>query len=121
MHKSGIVLITGASTGIGRDAAVALAKREPKLVVFAGVRSKDAGKAIEGVKLENLKPLALDVTSEGSVGSAYKAITKEMGKRGLPFVGLVNNAGIAHVCACVWALVSCAPCLIDSFGSINGL
>lgn len=98
MHKSGVVLVTGASTGIGHDAALALAKKEPKLLVFAGVRSKEAGKAIDALGLENLKPLALDVTSDKSVDSAHKAIAKEMAQRGdLPFVGLVNNAGVSAV------------------------
>jgi NAD(P)-dependent dehydrogenase (short-subunit alcohol dehydrogenase family) len=105
VHKAGVVLVTGASTGIGRDAALALAKREPKLLVYAGVRSKDAGKAIEALNMENLKALTLDVTSDKSVDGAYKAIAKEMQARGLPFVGLVNNAGIAAVRACVYACV----------------
>lgn len=101
MHHSGVVLVTGASTGIGRDAAVALAKKEPKLLVFAGVRSSSSAKAIEALKLPNLKPVSLDVASDRSVDGAYKAITKEAAKRGLPFVGLVNNAGIAAV-SWVW-------------------
>lgn len=97
MHKAGVVLVTGASTGIGKDAAVALAKREPKMVVFAGVRSRDAAKGIENLKIGNLKAVTLDVTSDGSVNGAYKAVTKEMEKRGLPFVGLVGNAGVSAV------------------------
>lgn len=112
VHKSGVVLVTGASTGIGHDAALALAKKEPKLLVFAGVRSKEAGKAIDALGLENLKPLTLDVTSDKSVDSAYKAIAKE--SRGLPFVGLVNNAGVSAVrasCLPLWLGGWRYPCL----------
>lgn len=101
MHKAGVVLVTGASSGIGKDAAVALAKREPKMVVFAGVRSNSAAKELEGLKMENLKAVTLDVTSDRSVDGAFKMITKEMDKRGLPFIGLIGNAGVSAV-GLVW-------------------
>jgi hypothetical protein len=39
VHTKGGVLITGASTGIGRDAAVALASKQKGFVVYAGVRN----------------------------------------------------------------------------------
>jgi NADPH:quinone reductase-like Zn-dependent oxidoreductase len=39
VHTKGGVLITGASTGIGRDAAVALASKHKGFVVYAGVRN----------------------------------------------------------------------------------
>lgn len=97
VNKAGVVLVTGASSGIGKDAAVALANREPKMVVFAGVRSNSAAKELEGLKIDNLKAVTLDVTSDGSVNGAYKAISKEMDKRGLPFIGLVGNAGVSAV------------------------
>lgn len=38
-HTTGGVLVTGASTGIGRDAAITLATKEPGLIVYAGVRN----------------------------------------------------------------------------------
>ena len=45
VHTKGGVLITGASTGIGRDAAVALASNQKGFVVYAGVRNgKGEGK-----------------------------------------------------------------------------
>jgi len=45
VHTKGGVLITGASTGIGRDAAVALASKQKGFVVYAGVRNgKGEGK-----------------------------------------------------------------------------
>ena len=97
---TGGVLITGASSGIGRDAAVALATKEKGFMVFAGVRSSKDGKALSQLGLKNLVPVTLDVTSESSISSAYKAIMKDLGKKNLPFVGLVNNAGACSCLSC---------------------
>ena len=73
------VLITGTSSGIGRETARYLAERGFR--VFAGARKKEAGNIL------------IDVTDPDSVASAASAITAEVGGRGL--AGLVNNAGIA--------------------------
>ncbi len=73
------VLVTGASSGIGRETAKYLAGRGFR--VFAGARKKDEGNII------------IDVTDRDSVAAAAEAIAAEVGGRGL--AGLVNNAGIA--------------------------
>ena len=46
VHSSGIVLITGASTGIGRHSAEFLAKSHPDIHVLAGVRKSTDAQSI---------------------------------------------------------------------------
>ena len=81
------VLITGASTGIGRNMAERLAGEG--FFVYAGARKdKDL---VELDAIENIKAVRLDVTSQEDIGAAVALITAE--GRGL--WGLVNNAGVA--------------------------
>lgn len=80
------VLITGASTGIGRYTAERLAKAG--YFVYAGAR-KD--KDIEELnKIDNIMALRLDVTKQDEIDAAVVQVKKE--GRGL--WGLVNNAGV---------------------------
>ena len=81
------VLITGASTGIGRNMAERFAKEG--YFVYAGAR-KDKDLA-ELDAIENIKAVRLDVTSQEDVDAAVALVRKE--GRGL--WGLVNNAGVA--------------------------
>ena len=80
------VLITGASTGIGRHAAEQLAGAG--YFVYAGARK--AGDIAELNKIENIKAVRLDVTIQEEIDAAVKLIQSE--GRGL--WGLVNNAGV---------------------------
>ena len=81
------VLITGASTGIGRNMAERLAKEGH--FVYAGAR-KDKDLA-ELNALDNITAVRLDVTKQEDVDAAVAFISEE--GRGL--WGLVNNAGVA--------------------------
>jgi NAD(P)-dependent dehydrogenase (short-subunit alcohol dehydrogenase family) len=96
VHNSGIVLITGASTGIGRDAAEYLAVNS-NFLVLAGVRKESDGKAIDEMNVPNLKSIRLDVTSHESCVEAVNVVKDLMSVRSLPFVGLVNNAGVVRM------------------------
>ena len=84
------LLVTGASTGIGR--AVALAAARAGWRVFGGVRREEDGAALEADAGGALRALILDVTDATHRERAADDIEEERGEAGLQ--GLVNNAGI---------------------------
>jgi NADPH:quinone reductase-like Zn-dependent oxidoreductase len=57
VHNEGVVLVTGASTGIGRHAAEALAASG--YTVFAGVRKQKDAENIKSSNIPNLRPIIL--------------------------------------------------------------
>jgi NADP-dependent 3-hydroxy acid dehydrogenase YdfG len=86
------ILITGASSGFGRDTAETLAAAGHK--VFAGVRDIDGrNRAVaDELRAKGIKPVVLDVTSDASVNTAISMLLVKSGGK-LDVV--VNNAGIA--------------------------
>ena len=86
--ERGLVVVTGASTGIGE--ATALHLRELGFEVFASVRKDEDAERLESA---GLSPLKLDVTDESSIRKARDQVEEAVGSRRL--AGLVNNAGIA--------------------------
>jgi NAD(P)-dependent dehydrogenase (short-subunit alcohol dehydrogenase family) len=90
--EKGAVVITGASTGIGR--ATALYLDEKGYRVFAGVRKQKDANALKKEGSDRLTPITLDVTKPQSIKSAKAKVQRAVGKAGI--VGLVNNAGIAN-------------------------
>jgi NAD(P)-dependent dehydrogenase (short-subunit alcohol dehydrogenase family) len=89
-HGSGAVVITGASTGIGRATALLLDQQGYR--VFAGVRKDEDAKSLKAEASDQLKPIKIDVTKERSIAAAKRNVKRALGDEGL--VGLVNNAGI---------------------------
>ena len=81
------VLVTGASSGIGRKITEHLAAQGH--LVYATARKEEDLKALGAIK--NVQPLRLDVTQPADIAAAVEAVTKA--GRGL--YGLVNNAGVA--------------------------
>ncbi|HEY8502672.1 MAG TPA: SDR family oxidoreductase [Solirubrobacterales bacterium] len=84
------VLVTGASTGIGRAAALRLDTSGWQ--VFAGVRREEDAASLREAGSERLTPLILDVTVPEQIAAAAARIEAES-DGGLD--GLVNNAGVA--------------------------
>ncbi|MDX6604225.1 MAG: hypothetical protein QOF23_734 [Solirubrobacterales bacterium] len=84
------VLITGASTGIGRATALHLDAAGWR--VFAGVRQESDAEALRDAASDRLAPVSLDVTDPGQIAAAAARIGAEV-ETGLD--GLVNNAGVA--------------------------
>ncbi len=80
------VLVTGASSGLGRNMTEMMAANG--YFVYAGAR-KDKDIA-ELNAIENVQAVRLDVTKQGEIDAAVKTITDA--GRGL--YGLVNNAGV---------------------------
>lgn len=85
------VLITGASTGIGRATALHLDVKGWR--VFAGVRKEVDADSLREASSERLVPLMLDVTDAAQIAAAARTVEEQVGEAGLD--GLVNNAGIA--------------------------
>ncbi len=119
-HKAGIVLITGASTGIGRHAAEHIAKKS-KFLVLAGVRKEVDAESIRSMNIPNLKPLIIDVAVHSSCVTAVDNIRVMMKELSLPFVCLVNNAGINRHLVAEFQPVEDAKALFDTnfFGVLD--
>jgi len=83
------VLVTGASTGIGRKITEVLAARG--VFVYAGARKDKDLKELDAI--ENVQSVRLDVTSDEDIAAAVETVTEE--GRGL--YAVVNNAGVAIV------------------------
>lgn len=90
------VLITGASSGIGRETSVTLAQNG--FYVYAGVRTQ---KDFESLKSEhkNIKPIFLDVLKKEDLNKVFKELKSE----NVPLHAIINNAGavIAQPIECI--------------------
>jgi len=104
--EGAVVVVTGASTGIGRATAVTLA--DAGYHVFAGVRKESDGEALTELSRGTLTPLLIDVTDSVAVAEAAERVDRVVGDRGL--AGLVNNAGIG-LTSSKWALASITEAL----------
>src|SRR5947208_7317727 len=86
----GAVLISGASTGIGRACTEHLDGLG--FTVFAGVRKQSDADSLRDAGSGRTQPVMLDVTDSESITSALRTVD-EACPGGL--TGLVNNAGIS--------------------------
>lgn len=84
--KQKAVLVTGASTGIGRKITEVLAA--DGYFVYAGARKQKDLDALN--EIENVQSLRLDVTKQDEIDAAVATVRN--GGKGL--YGLVNNAGV---------------------------
>jgi NAD(P)-dependent dehydrogenase (short-subunit alcohol dehydrogenase family) len=83
---SGTVVVTGASTGIGRATALRLARGD--FTVLSGVRRQEDADALHAAEAR-IEPVIVDVTDAAAVAALRERLA------GAPLAGLVNNAGIA--------------------------
>jgi len=86
MKDFGPIIVTGASTGIGKDLTEMLAKKGH--LVYATARKKSDLDAL--ALIPNVEPIRFDVTKLAEVERAADVVRK----RGRGLYGLVNNAGI---------------------------
>ena len=77
-----VTLVTGASSGIGREIAQLLAQRGAR--VFGTARNPKSASPVPGVEI-----VRMDVTDDASVSEAIQGIVQKAG----PIEVLVNNAG----------------------------
>ena len=84
------ILITGASTGFGRDTAETLARAGH--TVFASMRDPEAKNRAhaDALRGQNIEVLELDVTDSQSVDRAVAAVVAKAGRIDV----LINNAGV---------------------------
>jgi len=88
-----VALVTGASRGLGKAIALALAQEGAAIAAVA--RSEDALKeTLEALRAAGAtaEPFALDVSSESSVEAGIEKITARFGRVDV----LVNNAGVTR-------------------------
>ncbi len=88
------VLITGASTGIGKSCALHLDRIG--FHVFAGVRKTRDADSLREMASSRLLPVFLDVTDQDTISATLQKVMEISEESGL--AGLVNNAGIVIPC-----------------------
>lgn len=89
--KGTAILVTGASTGLGKEMALYLAERGFK--VYATVRDMSGSENLLSAARDrgvNLRVMPLDVTDRNSIQEVVASIVAESGS----IYGVINNAGI---------------------------
>ena len=87
MKNNKLILLTGASSGIGYDTAVALAQQGHK--VYAAARRVER---MEPLRQYGIVPLKMDVTDEASMKEGVKTLLDAEGRIDV----LINNAGYGY-------------------------
>jgi len=85
------VVVTGASSGIGRACVLHLASLG--FAVFAGVRKPEDAERLRTLSNGSVTSVMLDVTEAEQIASAVEEVARTLG--GGRLAGVVNNAGIA--------------------------
>ena len=99
MTKTGIIIVTGASRGIGAAIALSLAEqgylvaclsRKGELPAVSGLSGVAGAPGATNATLGRCVGFVADVTQSGSLRDTFAKVAE----LGLPIVGLVNNAGV---------------------------
>ena len=88
MHSKKIVLISGSSSGMGKQTAIFLEKHG--YIVYAGSRTPEK---LDKLKTKNLIPIKLDITDPQNIKNVIKTIEENHKKIDI----LINNAGYGLV------------------------
>ena len=104
-HSRKAILVTGASTGLGRMVAETLASKG--YFVYAGARKDKDLKALDAI--ENIRSIKLDVTVQSEIDAAVQTVTNE--NRGL--YAIVNNAGVGLMAPLIELLESDLDFIFD--------
>ena len=91
MDRNELIVVTGASTGMGAATVKELAHRG--FHVLAGVRREVDADALRGLGIEGIEPCILDITVESDITAIADRVARDPQRR--PLRALVNNAGIA--------------------------
>ena len=89
--RNELVVVTGASTGIGAATVKELAHRG--FHVLAGVRREVDADALRGLGVEGIEPRIVDITVDSDITAIAERVAEDPRRR--PLRALVNNAGIA--------------------------
>ena len=87
------VVITGASSGIGRAAVARMVQSGWR--VYGTVRKKQDGESLRSEFGAAVTPIMLNVTDRASVNAAAQTVSSAL--QGLGLNGLVNVAGVGKV------------------------
>lgn len=105
MKFRGSILVTGASTGIGRACALQLDALGFR--VFATALSAEEGAELRSKASARLEIVVLDIRDAASIADALETVSAATGEAGL--IGLVNNAGV----------LGCAPLELLSMAMVR--
>ncbi len=84
------ILITGASSGIGRQTVIELSKESNNYIIFAAIRRREDKTLIERVS-KNVIGVYLDITNKTSILKAFRFITSKTKVLDV----IINSAGVA--------------------------
>lgn len=92
--KGKIALVTGASQGIGKGIAIALAREGSDIIINYAGNEESANKVVEEVKKSGVEAIAIkaDVSDLKEVEAMFKKIKEKFKRLDI----LVNNAGIVR-------------------------
>lgn len=99
VNHGGVVVITGATSGLGQHAAYHIA-RDMGYIVLAGARTRGKADALQadamtrGVPADRFEAIVLDVNDAEHFAAAEKSARAKMASAQVPFAGLINNAGV---------------------------
>jgi len=92
VHSDGLIILTGATSGLGKHAAIELAKMG--FTVLAGARNQRKADALRAeVSDKNFIPVVLEVTNSEHIQNLVNTVDSY----DMPLVALVNNAAVADV------------------------